>query len=144
MSFGDLGQRSLVICLSAFSKDFSTETTRPISFIFHMQPPDKKEKKKECIWVGHVASKVEICEILKWGMRNFKIAHISTLLATVTLLMMATMPIFDGNLKYIYFFYPATKVYKRSVSSYIKQISHCSLSVQGSDQDLMVLLLLIL
>ena len=31
-------------------------------------------------------------------------------------------------------------VYKRSVSSYIKQISHCSLSAQGSDQDLMVLL----
>ena len=33
-------------------------------------------------------------------------------------------------------------VYKRSVSSYPKQISHCGLSAQGSDQDLMVLLFL--
>ena len=32
-------------------------------------------------------------------------------------------------------------VYKRSVSSYPKQISCCSLSAQGSDQDLIVLLL---
>ena len=32
-------------------------------------------------------------------------------------------------------------VYKRSVSSYPKQILHCSLSAQGSDQDLMILLL---
>ena len=32
-------------------------------------------------------------------------------------------------------------VYKRSVSSYPKQLSHCSLSAQGSNQDLMVHLL---
>ena len=31
-------------------------------------------------------------------------------------------------------------IYKRSVSSYLKQISHYSLSAQGSDQDLTVLL----
>ena len=31
-------------------------------------------------------------------------------------------------------------VYKRSVSSYPTQISHCSLGAQGSDMDLMVLL----
>ena len=30
-------------------------------------------------------------------------------------------------------------VYKRSVSSYPKLILHCSLSAQGSDQDLMIL-----
>ena len=31
-------------------------------------------------------------------------------------------------------------VYIRSVSLFSKQVSHCSLSAQGSDQDLMILL----
>ena len=35
---------------------------------------------------------------------------------------------------------PLPYVYKRLVSSYPKQISHCSPSAQGSDQDLMVFL----
>ena len=43
-SFGDLGQRSLVICLSTFSKDFSSETTRLISIKFHMQSLDRGGK----------------------------------------------------------------------------------------------------
>ena len=43
-SFGDLGQRSLVICQSTFSKDFSSETTNLISIKFHMQSLDRGGK----------------------------------------------------------------------------------------------------
>ena len=35
---------SLVICLSTFSKDFSSETTRLISIKFHMQSLDRGMK----------------------------------------------------------------------------------------------------
>ena len=38
------GQRSLVICLSTFSKDFSFETTRLISVKFYMQSLDREGK----------------------------------------------------------------------------------------------------
>ena len=33
-----------MICLSTFSKDFSSETTRPISIKFHMQSLDRRGK----------------------------------------------------------------------------------------------------
>ena len=33
-----------MICLSIFSKDFSSETTGPISIKFHMQPLDRGGK----------------------------------------------------------------------------------------------------
>ena len=49
-SFGDLGQRSHASCLSTFSKGLSSETTRPILFKFHMQPPSKGGM-KVCIFV---------------------------------------------------------------------------------------------
>ena len=39
-----------MICLSTFSKDFSSETTRPISIKFHMQPLDRGGKK---IYIFH-------------------------------------------------------------------------------------------
>ena len=44
-SYSDLGQKSLVCCLSTFSKDFSSETTRPISAKFHLQPAGKEGNK---------------------------------------------------------------------------------------------------
>ena len=34
-----------MICLSKITKDFSSETTRPISIKFHMQPLDRGGKK---------------------------------------------------------------------------------------------------
>ena len=53
-SFGDIGQRSPVSCLSIFSKGFFSETAKPISFKFHMQPPSKGGK-KICIYhLGHM------------------------------------------------------------------------------------------
>ena len=44
-SFGDLGQRTLVSCLSISSKDFFSETTGQILSKFHMQTPDKGVRK---------------------------------------------------------------------------------------------------
>ena len=44
-SFGNLGHRSHVNCLSTFSKGYFSETTGPISFRFHMQPSSKGGKK---------------------------------------------------------------------------------------------------
>ena len=44
-SLSDLGQRSLVSCLSTVSKDFSSEATMSISVTFHMQPPGNGGKK---------------------------------------------------------------------------------------------------
>ena len=38
------GQRSLVICLSTFSKEFDSETTRLILIKFHMQSLDRGGK----------------------------------------------------------------------------------------------------
>ena len=37
--FDDLGERSHLSCLSTFSKGIFSETTGPISFKFHVQPP---------------------------------------------------------------------------------------------------------
>ena len=40
-----LGQRSLVSCLSTFSREFSSETYRPIAIKLHIQPPGNRGKK---------------------------------------------------------------------------------------------------
>ena len=40
--------------LSTFSKDFFSETTRPVSFSFHMQLPGKGEKKVYIFCPGHI------------------------------------------------------------------------------------------
>ena len=43
--FVELAQISLIDCLSTFTKESFTETTRPVSLKFHMQPPGKGLKK---------------------------------------------------------------------------------------------------
>ena len=43
-SLGDLGQRSLVSCLSIFLMDCSSEATGSFSINFHMQPPGNRGK----------------------------------------------------------------------------------------------------
>ena len=53
-SFGDLGQRLLVSCLSTFSKDISSETTGPISFKFPMQPSGIGGKKVYIFGPGYL------------------------------------------------------------------------------------------
>ena len=53
-SFGDLGQRSHVSCLSTFSTGFSSETTGQISFKFHRQSFDKGVKKVYIFRQGHM------------------------------------------------------------------------------------------
>ena len=45
---------SLVICLSTFLKDFSSENTEPISIKSHMQPLDKGGKKIYIFCPGHI------------------------------------------------------------------------------------------
>ena len=51
---GDFVKRILILHLSTFSKDFSSETTRTISFKFHMQPPCKGGKKVYIFGPGHL------------------------------------------------------------------------------------------
>ena len=51
---GDLGQRSLAICLSTFSKAFSSEATWAISIKFHMQPSGSRGKKIYRFGPGHM------------------------------------------------------------------------------------------
>ena len=43
-----------MICLSTFSKDFSSETTRLISIKFHMQSLDRGGKKVYIFRPGHM------------------------------------------------------------------------------------------
>ena len=43
-----------MICLSTFSKDFSSETTRLISIKFHMQSLDRRGKESLYICPGHM------------------------------------------------------------------------------------------
>ena len=43
-----------MICLSTFSKDFSSETTGPISIKFHMQRLDRGGKKVYIFCPGHM------------------------------------------------------------------------------------------
>ena len=43
-----------MICLSTFSKDFSSETARPISIKFHMQPLDRRGKEVYIFRPGHM------------------------------------------------------------------------------------------
>ena len=43
-----------MICLSTFSKDFSAETTGPISVKFHTQPLDRGGKKVYIFRLGHM------------------------------------------------------------------------------------------
>ena len=43
-----------MICLSTFSKDFFSETTRPISIKFHVQPLDRGKKKVYIFRLGHM------------------------------------------------------------------------------------------
>ena len=43
-----------MICLSTFSKDFSSETTRLISIKFHLQPLDREGKKVYIFRPGHM------------------------------------------------------------------------------------------
>ena len=43
-----------VSCLSSFSKGFSSETTGPISFKFHMQPSSKGGEKVYIFCPGHM------------------------------------------------------------------------------------------
>ena len=50
----DLGQRSLVSCLSTFSKDFSSEFTGPVSVKFNMQLPGKTGKIYLIFGPGHM------------------------------------------------------------------------------------------
>ena len=52
--FVDLGQRSHISCLSTFSKGFSSETTEPISYKFHMLPPSKGGEKVFIFGLGHM------------------------------------------------------------------------------------------
>ena len=59
-SFGDLGQRSHVSCLSTFSKGFSSETTGPILFKFHMQPSRKGGKKLYIFYSSHMTKMATI------------------------------------------------------------------------------------
>ena len=53
-SLNDLGQGSLVSCLSTFSKDFSSETAGSVSIKFHMQPPGNREEKVYIFGPGHM------------------------------------------------------------------------------------------
>ena len=55
MSFGHLAQKSLVSCLSIFSKGFSSKTTQTILSKLHMQPPCKGVKKVYIFGPGHVS-----------------------------------------------------------------------------------------
>ena len=55
-TFGNLGQRSLVGCLSTFSKGLFNETTWPISFKFYMRPLTKEVKKDYIFRIGHMTS----------------------------------------------------------------------------------------
>ena len=50
---------------STFSKDFSSETTRPISIKFHMQPPDRGGKKVCIFRPGHMAKMIAMPIYLK-------------------------------------------------------------------------------
>ena len=43
-----------MICLSTFLKDFSSESTGPISIKFHMQPLGKAGKKIYIFCPGHI------------------------------------------------------------------------------------------
>ena len=43
-----------MICLSIFSKDFSSETTGPISIKFHMQSLNRRGKKVYIFRPGHM------------------------------------------------------------------------------------------
>ena len=43
-----------MICLSTFSKDFSSETTGPISIKLHMRPLDRGRKKVYIFLPGHM------------------------------------------------------------------------------------------
>ena len=43
-----------ISCLSTFSKGLSSETTRPISFKFHVQPSNKGGKKVYIFCPGHL------------------------------------------------------------------------------------------
>ena len=43
-----------MICLSTFSKDFSSETTRLISIKFHIQPLDRGGKKVHIFRPDHM------------------------------------------------------------------------------------------
>ena len=57
MSFADFGQRSLVSCMSKFSKDF-TKTTEQISNKFHMQSQGNGSKKVYSFGQSHVTKMV--------------------------------------------------------------------------------------
>ena len=50
----DLGQRSLVNCHTTIAKDFSSGTTGPISFKFHLQPLGERRKKVYGFGPGHM------------------------------------------------------------------------------------------
>ena len=53
-SVGDRGQRPVISWLSTFSKDFSSETTGPISFKFQLQPLGKGGKNVYTFSPGHM------------------------------------------------------------------------------------------
>ena len=127
-----LAKMSHVSCQSTFSKGFSSETTRPISFKFHMQPSSKGGKKVCIFGSGHMT---KMATMPIYG-KNLKISEeFSRTTLTVALKFgmwhHALLTIILALLSY---------VYKRSVTSYSKQIAHCSLGAHGINQDLMVLL----
>ena len=54
MVVSGVGHQSSVRRPSTFSKDFSSETTGPISIKFHMQPLDRAGKKVYIFRPGHI------------------------------------------------------------------------------------------
>ena len=69
-SFGDLGQRSHVSCLSTFSTGFSSETTGQISFKFHRQSFNKGVKKVYIFRQGHM-TKIAAMPIYNKNLKMF-------------------------------------------------------------------------
>ena len=57
-----------MICLSTFSKDFSSETTWPFSIKFHTQPLDRGGKKVYIFRPGHM---IKMSATPKYG-KNLK------------------------------------------------------------------------
>ena len=99
-----------------------------------MQPPSKGRRKVDILCPGHI-TKMTVMSVYGKTLKNLLLKnHWADCLETwyvascIANIILATLPY----------------IYKRSISSYPKQISLCILGAQGSDQDLIILLLYIL
>ena len=65
---------------STFSKDFSSETTGPISIKFHMQPLDRGGKKVYIFRPGHI-TKMAVMPIYGKNLKKFFFSRTTKLIA---------------------------------------------------------------